>query len=74
MLLFNPLPNKPWFLHVPYKSFENTARKEEIARNKQFLLYPQCFPPVQRPFCHFHQTLNCRPQTLWIWRCLKCVV
>ena len=24
--------------------FENTVGKEEIARNEQFLLFPQCFP------------------------------
>ena len=24
-------------------SFENIVRKEEIARNEQFLLFPQCF-------------------------------
>ena len=32
-----PLGNKP---------FENTVEKGEIARNEQFLLYSQCFPPV----------------------------
>ena len=26
--------------------FENTVGKGEIARNEQFLLYPQCFLPV----------------------------
>ena len=49
--------NKRWFLRVcstspkqalvftclQYKSFENTAGKGEIARNEQFLLFPQCF-------------------------------
>ena len=29
-----------------YKSFDNTVRKGEIARNEQFLLLPQCFLPV----------------------------
>ena len=27
------------------KSFENTVWKGEIARNEQFLLFPQCFQP-----------------------------
>ena len=40
-------PNKPWFLRVftclQYKSFENTVGKGEIARNEQFLLFPQSF-------------------------------
>ena len=25
LLLINPFPNKPWFLRVQYKSFENTV-------------------------------------------------
>ena len=28
------------------KPFENTAGKGEIARNEQFLLFPQCFLPA----------------------------
>ena len=40
----SPFPNKPWFLRVFKKSpFENTVGKGEIARNEQFLLFPQCF-------------------------------
>ena len=34
------------FTCLQYKSFENTVRKEEIARNEQFLLFPQCFQPI----------------------------
>ena len=33
-------------LFFTYKSFENTMRKGEIARNEQFLLYPMCFLSV----------------------------
>ena len=32
-----------------------TARKGEIARNEQFLLFPRCFLPVFRTSCHLHQ-------------------
>ena len=39
---------------VDRDSFENTVRKGEIARNEQFLIFPQCFLPVSRTFCHFH--------------------
>ena len=46
MTPFDALGNKP---------FENTVGKEEIAHNKQFLLFPQCFPPVWITFCHFRQ-------------------
>ena len=53
----NHFPNKPWFSFCPQeKSFENTVGKEEIARNEQFLLFPLCFLPILRTFCHFHQT------------------
>ena len=44
----NPFPNKPVFTCLQNKSFENTAGKGEIARDKQFLLFPQCFQPVWR--------------------------
>ena len=36
----------PGFKCLQYKSFENTVGKEEIARNEQFLLSPQCFLPT----------------------------
>ena len=41
---FCPFPNKPMFLRVySFKSFENTVGKREIARNEQFLIFPQRF-------------------------------
>ena len=64
--------NKPFpkqallFTGVQYKSFENTVGIGEIARNKQFLLYPKSFLPVWRTFSQFHQIQNCRLQTLSI--------
>ena len=30
-------------MHQQQKAFQNIVRKEEIARNEQFLLFPQCF-------------------------------
>ena len=41
-------PNKPLF--YVFKSFENTVGNGEIARNEQFLLFPQCFPAFWRTF------------------------
>ena len=35
------------------QTFENTAGKGEIARNEQFLLFPQCLLPIWITFCHF---------------------
>ena len=63
--LLTPLGNKP---------FENTVGKGEIARNEQFLLFPQCFLPVLIAFRHFHQIWNCRLQTLSVWKSLKFVI
>ena len=40
---FNPFPNKPWFLCVCSTSLMKTVGKGEIARDEQFLLFPQCF-------------------------------
>ena len=48
-----PFPSKPWFLGVCSISLENTRGKGEIARNEQFLLFPQCFLPIWRTFCPF---------------------
>ena len=49
-------------------------KKGEIAPNEQFLLFPQCFQPVWRTFCHFHQIQNSRLQTLLVWKSLEFVV
>ena len=35
------------FTSLPYKSFENTVGKGEIAHNEQFLLYPSVFYPSE---------------------------
>ena len=52
----NPFPNKPRFLRVCNTSLLITLwGKGEIARNEQFLLFPLCFLPVSKTFCHFHQ-------------------
>ena len=59
---------------LQYKSFENTEGKGEIACNEQFLLFPQCFLPIWRTFCHFHQIWNCHLQSLWVWKSLKFIV
>ena len=74
-LFFNPFPNKHLvFTFLQYKSFGNTVGKGEIARNEQFLLFPQCFLPVWRSFCHFHQIGQCRLQPLSVLKSLKFVV
>ena len=67
----NPFPNKPC---LQYKSLENTVGKGEIARNEQFLLFPQHFLHIWITFCHFHQIKNCWLQTLSVWQSLNFVV
>ena len=49
----NPFPNKRLFLRSAVQVFEKTVGKGEIARNEQFLLFPQCFLSVLRSFCNF---------------------
>ena len=72
MIFFNPFPNKPWFLCVCSTSLLKTLW--EIARNEQFLLFPQCFLPFSRTSYHFHWIRNCHLQTLLVWKNLKLVV
>ena len=62
------------FTCLQYNSFENTAGKGEIARNEQFLLFPQCFLPVRRTYYYFHKLWNCRLQTFSVCTSLKFVV
>ena len=38
--------SSPCFTCLQYKYFETTVGKGEIARNKHFLLFPQCFLPI----------------------------
>ena len=73
---FNLFPNKPLFLHVCGTGLfiENTVAKGEIARNEQFLRFPQCYLTFWRTLCYFHQIQNCHLQTLSVLKNLKFVV
>ena len=62
------------FTCLQYKSFENTVGKGEIARNEQFLLFPQCFLPAWRTFRHFNEIRNYRLQPLSVWKSRKFVI
>ena len=52
---------------------DNIVRKGEIACNKQFLLFSQCFLPFMILIFHFKYTIKCRLQFISIWACLKFV-
>ena len=54
-----------------YIAIEKIARKGEIACNKQFLLFSQCFVPYIVPTFHFKCALKCRLQFVSIWTGLK---
>ena len=66
----NTLPTKPGFLHV----FKTPWEKEKLLVTSNFSFSPPCFLFVWRTFSHFHQTQNCRLQTLSVWKSLKVVV
>ena len=50
---------------------ENIVRKKEIACNKRFLLFSQCFLPYMVLIFHFKCTLICHLQFVSIWTCLE---
>ena len=50
---------------------ENIVRKGEIACNKRFLLFTQCFLPYVVTILHFKCTLKCQLQVVSIWTILK---
>ena len=54
-----------------YIAVENIVRKGEIACNKQFLLFSQCFLPYMVLIFHCKCILKCRLQFLSIWTSLK---
>ena len=73
--MVNPFPHNDTILTpLGDKPIENTVGKGEIARNKRFFLFPQCFLPVWITFCYFRQVWYCRLQSLSIWKSLKFVV
>ena len=48
---FNPFPEQALvFMCVQHRCFENTVGKGEIARDEQFLFFPQCFLLVRITF------------------------
>ena len=56
--LINHFPNKHLYLCLWYKFVDNrsTVGKGDIAHNRQFLLFSQCFLPFFLRTCHLLQT------------------
>ena len=51
----NPSQTSPVFSASAVKPFENTVGKGEIAHNKQFLLFPNCFVSFCKTFSIFNK-------------------
>ena len=70
--VLNPLPhNAALWRTKDNTAVENIVRKGEIACNKQFLFFSQCFLPYMTLIFHFKCTLKCRRQFFSIWTNLK---
>ena len=60
MLTVNGLTLSSIITHQQQTAFENIVGKEEIARNEQFLLFPQCFLLSQKivsPFVNIYDII-----------------
>ena len=62
-----------------FKSFENIVEKEEIASNEQYLLFLQCFLPVNELSAikkKKHEIVVCKLEsiTLFVWERIKWLV
>ena len=53
-VLLTLFQTSPGFMCLQYNSFKDTVGKGEITCYKQFLLFPQCFLPIWRRLCQFH--------------------
>ena len=64
MLLCEPITTQCHILtHLRYIAVENIVRKGEIACNKPFLLFSQCFLPYMVLIFHFKCTSKCGLQS-----------
>ena len=70
-MVFNPLPQDAAFWRTKDIAVENIVRKGEIACNKQFLLFSQCFLPYLAFHFHFKCTLKFCLQFVSIWTGLE---
>ena len=58
-------------MQLRYIAVENIVGKGDIACNKQFLLFSQCFLPYMVLIFHFKCTLKCRLQFVSVCTSLK---
>ena len=62
------------FTSLQNMSFENTVEKGEIARNEQFLLFPQGFLLAWKTFCHYIISDIVICKLLGVWKRKKFVI
>ena len=73
--LFNPFPNKPWFLHVRSTYLlKSLWKKEKLLITSNFSFSHSFFYPLGELSAIFHQFWNCRLQTHWGWKSVKFVI
>ena len=69
----NPFPpQNTLYFYVCAIQVLKTLGTEDIACNEQSPLLPHCFLPFWATFHLFHQTENCRLQTLLVWKFKFC--
>ena len=71
MYSLNHYHTVPHLKHLRYIAVENIVRKEEIACNKQFLLFSQGFLPCMALFFLSKCTFKCGLQFVSIWTSLQ---
>ena len=71
----DPFRNMPCFLRVCITSLLKTLwKKEKLLVMSYFSLFSHCFLSFWRTLHHFHQTENCRLQTLSNWKRIRSVI
>ena len=68
-MVFNPFPNKPWFLRVCSISLLKTLReKEKLLVTSNFSFSHSVFYPFRKLSAIFIQFRNCCLQALSVWK------
>ena len=74
-MVINPFPNKPWFSHVCNRSLLKTLEGKRRNWSQQGISpFAGVFSTLLKNFLPFSSNLNCRLQTLSVWKSLKFVV
>ena len=72
--LFTLSQTSPGFYMSAVQVFWKHSGKKRNSSWRAISPFLQCFLPIRRNFCHFHQVLNCRLLPLSVWKSLRFVV